>query len=132
MWFFGFALAFSFIAVTWPKMANRPNKQPKETRIYRKYVRSMEDSKTKTLSSIRWLSVRAHNIFLLLFLFRIAFTTRAVTSSKIANNSKKKIGCTCVAIPYLNSGKLKWCWNPFRPFFFFAALVSCSAKIMGV
>ena len=90
MWFFGFALAFSFIAVTWPKMANRPNKQPKETRIYRKYVRSMEDSKTKTLSSIRWLSARAHNIFLLVFLFRIAFTTRAVTSSKIANNSKER------------------------------------------
>ena len=81
---------FCFIAVTWPKMANRPNKQPKETRIYRKYVRSMEDSKTKTLSSIRWLSARAHNIFLLVFLFRIAFTTRAVTSSKIANNSKER------------------------------------------
>ena len=63
MWFFGFALSFSFVAVTWPKMANGPNKQPKETRIYRKYVRFMEDSKTKTLSSIRWLRARAHKYF---------------------------------------------------------------------
>ena len=52
MWFFGFALAFCFIAVTWPKMANKPNKQPKETRVYTKFVRFMEDSKMKTLCSI--------------------------------------------------------------------------------
>ena len=43
MWFFCFALAFSFIAVTWPKMENRPNKQPKETRVYKKFVRFKED-----------------------------------------------------------------------------------------
>ena len=31
---------FCFIAVTWPKMENRPNKQLKETRVYRK-IRSL-------------------------------------------------------------------------------------------
>ena len=55
--FFCFALAFSFIAVKWPKMAKRPNKHPKETSVYRKFVRFMEDSKMKTLSSICWLIV---------------------------------------------------------------------------
>ena len=54
---------FCFIAVTWPKMANRPNKQPKETRVYRKFVRFIEDLKMKTLSSIYWLSARAHKYF---------------------------------------------------------------------
>ena len=54
---------FCFIAVTWPKMANRPNKQPKETRVYRKVVRFIEDLKMKTLSSIFWLSARAHKYF---------------------------------------------------------------------
>ena len=44
--------SFSFIAVTWPKMANKPNKQPKETRVYTKFVRFMEDSKMKTLCSV--------------------------------------------------------------------------------
>ena len=81
---------FCFIAVTWPKMANRPNKQPKETRVYRKVVRFIEDLKMKTLSSIYWLSARAHNIFLLLFLFRIAFTITAVTSSKMANDANER------------------------------------------
>ena len=61
--FFGFVLAFSFIAVTWPKMANRLKKQPAETRIYRKFFRFMEHSKTKTVSSICWLSARAHKCF---------------------------------------------------------------------
>ena len=59
---------FCFIAVTWPKTANTPNKQPKETTFYRKFVRFMEDLKMKTLCT--------------------AFTIRAVTSSKMANNSK--------------------------------------------
>ena len=81
---------FCFIAVTWPKMANRPNKQPKETRVYRKVVRFIEDLKMKTLSSIYWLSARVHKYFSLLFLFRIAFTIRAVTSSKMANSSKER------------------------------------------
>ena len=82
--FFCFALAFSFIAVKWPKIANRPNKQPKETSVYKKFVRFMKDSKIKTLSVYAGL-VHAHmNIFLLLFLFRIAFTViRAVTSLKM-------------------------------------------------
>ena len=57
---FRFALAFSFVAVKWPKMANRPNKQPKETIVYRKFVRFMKDSKMKTLSSTCWLSARAY------------------------------------------------------------------------
>ena len=81
--FFCFALAFSFIAVKWPKIANRPNKQPKETSVYKKFVRFMKDSKIKTLSVYAGL-VHAHmNIFLLPFLFRIAFTIRAVTSLKM-------------------------------------------------
>ena len=81
--FFCFALAFSFIAVKWPKIANKPNKQPKETSVYKKFVRFMKDSKIKTLSVYAGL-VHAHmNIFLLLFLFRIAFTIRAVTSLKM-------------------------------------------------
>ena len=82
--FFCFALAFSFIAVKWPKMAKRPNKHPKETSVYKKFVRFMKDSKIKTLSVYAGL-VHAHmNIFLLLFLFRIAFTViRAVTSLKM-------------------------------------------------
>ena len=43
----------------------------------------MKDSKIKTLSVYAGL-VHAHmNIFLLLFLFRIAFTIRAVTSLKM-------------------------------------------------
>ena len=64
-------------------MANRPNKQPKETSVYKKFVRFMKDSKMKTLSVHAGL-VHAHmNIFLLLFLFRIAFTIRAVTSLKM-------------------------------------------------
>ena len=43
----------------------------------------MKDSKMKTLSVHAGL-VHAHmNIFLLLFLFRIAFTIRAVTSLKM-------------------------------------------------
>ena len=54
---------FCFIAVTWPKMANRPNKQPKETRVYRKVVRFIEDMKMKTLCSIYWLSARVHKYF---------------------------------------------------------------------
>ena len=84
LFFFCFALAFSFIAVKWPKIANRPNKQPKETSVYKKFVRFMKDSKIKTLSVYAGL-VHAHmNIFLLLFLFRIAFTViRAVTSLKM-------------------------------------------------
>ena len=73
---FFFALAFYFIAVKWPKIANRPNKQPKETSVYKKFVRFMKDSKMKTLSVYVGL-VHAHtNIFLLLFLFRIAFFHR--------------------------------------------------------
>ena len=63
MWFFGFALAFCFIAVTWPKMANKPNKQPKETRVYRKFFLFMGGLKMKTVSSICWLSARAHKYF---------------------------------------------------------------------
>ena len=85
--FFCFALAFSFIAVKWPKMANRPNKHPKETIVYKKFVRFTKDSKMKTLSvplSVHAGLVHAHmNIFLLLFLFRIAFTIRAVTGLKM-------------------------------------------------
>ena len=86
--FFCFALAFSFIAVKWPKIANRPNKQPKETSVYEKFVRFMKDSKMKTLSvplSVYRGLVHAHmNIFLLLFLFRIAFTViRTVTGFKM-------------------------------------------------
>ena len=83
LFFFCFALAFSFIAVKWLKIANRPNKQPKETSVYKKFVRLMKDSKIKTLSVYAGL-VHAHmNIFLLPFLFRIAFTIRAVTSLKM-------------------------------------------------
>ena len=79
LFFFCFALAFSFIAVKWPKIANRPNKQPKETSVYKKFVRFLKGSKMKTLSGYAGL-VHAHmNIFLLLFLFRIAFTIRAVS-----------------------------------------------------
>ena len=74
---------FFFIAVKWPKITNRPNKQPKETSVYKKFVRFLKDSKMKTLSGYAGL-VHAHmNIFLLLFLFRIAFTIRAVTSFRI-------------------------------------------------
>ena len=64
-------------------MANRPNKQPKETSVYKKFVRFMEDSKMKTLSAYAGLVHGPINIFLLLFLFRIAFTIRAVTSLKL-------------------------------------------------
>ena len=64
-------------------MANRPNKQPKETSDYRKFVRFMKDSKMKTLSVYAGLVHGPINIFLLLFLFRIAFTIRAVTSLKM-------------------------------------------------
>ena len=72
---------FCFIAVTWPKMANRPNKQPKETRVYRKFVRFMEGSKMKTLCNIYAGLVQVPiKIFLPPFLFRIAFTIRAITS----------------------------------------------------
>ena len=81
---------FCFIAVTWPKMANRPNKQPKETRVYRKVVRFIEDLKMKTFLVYTGLVQGSINIFLLLFLFRIAFTIRAVTSSKMANSSKER------------------------------------------
>ena len=81
--FFCFALVFSFIAVKWPKIANRPNKQPKETIVYRKFVRFMKDSKMKTLSVYACLVHGPINIFLLLFLFRIAFTIRAVTSLRM-------------------------------------------------
>ena len=81
--FFCFALVFSFIAVKWPKIANRPNKQPKETSVYNKFVRFMKDSKIKSLSVYAGL-VHAHmNIFLFLFLFRIAFTIRALTILKM-------------------------------------------------
>ena len=68
-------------------MANRPNKQPKETSVYKKFVRFTKDSKMKTLSvplSVHASLVHAHmNISLLLFMFRIAFTIRAVTSLKL-------------------------------------------------
>ena len=78
---FCFALTFSFIAVKWPKMANRPNKQPKKTSVYRKFVRFIEYSKMKTLSSICWPSAIAYKYFSFFFLlFCIAFTIRAVTS----------------------------------------------------
>ena len=87
LFFFCFALVFSFIAVKWPKIAKRPNKQPKETSVYKKFVRFTKDSKMKTLSvplSVHAGLVHADmNIFLLLFLFRIAFTIRAVTSLKM-------------------------------------------------
>ena len=33
-------------------MANRPNKEPKKTRVYRKFVRVTEDLKMKTLRRI--------------------------------------------------------------------------------
>ena len=81
---FLFRSGFFFRSVKWPKMANRPNKHPKETSVYKKFVRFMKDSKIKTLSVHAGL-VHAHmNIFLLLFLFRIAFTViRAVTSLKM-------------------------------------------------
>ena len=84
---------FCFVAVTWPKMANRPNKEPKKTRVYRKFVRVTQDLKMKTLRRIYiyWLIVQGPiNIFLLLFLFRLTFTIRAVTDSKMANNSNKR------------------------------------------
>ena len=80
---FCFALVFSFFAVKWPKIANRPNKQPKETIVYRKFVRFMKDSKMKTLSVYAGVVHGPINIFLLLFLFPIAFIIRAVTSLKI-------------------------------------------------
>ena len=83
LFFFCFALVFSFIAVKWPKIANWPNKQPKETIVYRKFVRFMKDSKMKTLSVYACLVHGPINIFLLLFLFRIAFAIRAVTSLKM-------------------------------------------------
>ena len=84
---FRFALAFSFVAVKFPKMANRPNKQPKETSVYRKFVRFMKDSKMKTFSVYAGLVQGPINILLLLFLFRIAFTIRAVTSLKMVQHS---------------------------------------------
>ena len=81
--FFLFRSGFFFHSAKWPKIANRPNKQPKETIVYRKFVRFMKDSKMKTLSVYACLVHGPINIFLLLFLFRIAFTIRAVTSLKM-------------------------------------------------
>ena len=65
------------------KIANWPNKQPKETIVYRKFVRFMKDSKMKTLSVYAGVVHGPINIFLLLFLFRIAFAIRTVTSLKM-------------------------------------------------
>ena len=96
--FFCFGLAFSFIAVKWPKIANRPNKQPKETSVYKKFVRFMKDSKMKTLSVYAGLVHGPINIFLLLFLFRIAFNIRAVTSLKMELELEPRIRIrACVA-----------------------------------
>ena len=96
--FFCFALAFSFIAVKWPKIANRPNKQPKETSVYKKFVRFMKGWKMKTLSVYAGLVHGPINICLLLFLFRIAFIIRAVTSLKMELELEPRFRIrTCVA-----------------------------------
>ena len=73
-------------------MANRPNKQPKETRVYRKFVRFIELrlENENPFPVYAGLVQGPLNIFLLLSLFRIAFTFRAVTSSKMANNYKER------------------------------------------